>query len=36
VAERCAAEILSLPVDPVLEDERIDRVIEAVRSFFRT
>jgi dTDP-3-amino-3,4,6-trideoxy-alpha-D-glucose transaminase len=34
VAERCAAEILSLPIDPVLDDDRIDRVIAAVRRFF--
>jgi dTDP-4-amino-4,6-dideoxygalactose transaminase len=34
VAERCANEILSLPIDPVLDDPRIDRVIDAIRRFF--
>jgi dTDP-3-amino-3,4,6-trideoxy-alpha-D-glucose transaminase len=35
VAERVAAEILSLPIDPVLDDARIDRVAEAIRRFFQ-
>jgi len=34
VAERCAAELLSLPTDPALEDGRIDAVAQVVRRFF--
>lgn len=34
VAERICAETLSLPLDPLHADDEIDRVIEAVRSFF--
>jgi dTDP-3-amino-3,4,6-trideoxy-alpha-D-glucose transaminase len=33
-AERCAAETLSLPIDPALDDARIDAVADAVRRFF--
>jgi dTDP-4-amino-4,6-dideoxygalactose transaminase len=34
VADRCAAELLSLPMDPVLPDASIDAVVDAVRRFF--
>jgi dTDP-3-amino-3,4,6-trideoxy-alpha-D-glucose transaminase len=36
VAERCAAEFLSLPIDPELTDAEVDAVIAAVRAFFET
>ena len=35
VAERCAAEILSLPIDPALDDARVDAVADAVRRVLR-
>ena len=34
VADRCAAELLSLPTDPALPDASIDVVADAVRRFF--
>lgn len=34
-AERAAAQVLSLPLHPFLRDEEQERVIEAVRDFFR-
>ncbi len=33
--ERLADEVLSLPMDPFLTDDEVDRVIEAVRDFHR-
>lgn len=34
VAERVAGEILSLPIDPYMEEGEVDRVIEAIGDFF--
>jgi dTDP-4-amino-4,6-dideoxygalactose transaminase len=34
-AERATREVLSLPIHPMLRDDEITRVIDAVRSFFR-
>ncbi|MBV8336700.1 MAG: DegT/DnrJ/EryC1/StrS aminotransferase family protein, partial [Alphaproteobacteria bacterium] len=34
VSERVAQQILSLPMYPQLTDERINRVINAIRAFF--
>jgi dTDP-3-amino-3,4,6-trideoxy-alpha-D-glucose transaminase len=34
-ADRLAAEVLSLPMGPHLDDAQVDRVIEAVRAFHR-
>jgi dTDP-4-amino-4,6-dideoxygalactose transaminase len=34
VAERWAAEVLTLPLSHELEDEEVDRVIAAVRRFY--
>jgi dTDP-4-amino-4,6-dideoxygalactose transaminase len=36
VAERCAAEFLSLPIDPELTDSEVDSVCGAVRAFFES
>jgi len=35
VSERLAAEVLSLPMHPHLEDGEVDRVAQAVRDFFK-
>lgn len=35
VAEKCAKEVLSLPVFPELKDDEIDYVIESVREFYQ-
>lgn len=35
VAERCASEILSLPMFPELVPEQVDTVSEAIRDFYR-
>jgi dTDP-4-amino-4,6-dideoxygalactose transaminase len=34
VAERCAAEFLSLPIHPELTDAEVEAVVGAVRAFF--
>jgi dTDP-3-amino-3,4,6-trideoxy-alpha-D-glucose transaminase len=36
VAERCADEILSLPIHPELTDNEVEAVVAAVRGFFAT
>jgi dTDP-4-amino-4,6-dideoxygalactose transaminase len=36
VAERCANEYLSLPMDPELTDAEVDQVCDAVRAFFES
>lgn len=35
VAERLAAEVLSLPLFPELEEEEVDRVLDAVAAYYR-
>jgi dTDP-4-amino-4,6-dideoxygalactose transaminase len=35
VAERLAAEVLSLPLFPELEEEEVDRVVDAVAAYYR-
>ncbi len=36
IAERCAAEVLSLPIGPELTDAQVGAVIAAVHAFFRS